>query len=104
MKTIIDKETNRSLYLFEDDKVIDADINKIEVGDPVELAIADYNSTTITIHEDVDPPTDWRGGKYFFDGTDWTLDTDYVDDPEPEKTRVVYDNYKRPRMDTGNEG
>jgi hypothetical protein len=37
------------------------------------------NSTNSTIHMGVTSPEDWQGGKYLFDGTNWTLNTDWTD-------------------------
>tara|TARA_B110000196_G_C20584876_1_gene403609 strand:- start:226 stop:519 length:294 start_codon:yes stop_codon:yes gene_type:complete len=85
MKTIISNETNHSLYIFKDDEVMDVDGNRYEVGDPVELIILDCNSNNTTVHENVTPPSDWIGRKYIFDGTDWTVDSDYVDSDNVEE-------------------
>jgi hypothetical protein len=36
--------------------------------------------TNATIYEDVtNSPEDWTGNKYFFDGTDWDTNPDWVD-------------------------
>lgn len=102
MKTIISNETNHSLYMFKDDVVLDIDGNRYEVGDPVELVIPDCNSTNTTVHENVTPPADWKARKYIFDGTDWTVDTDYVDSDNVEEIyssdKELYDSYSRPRF------
>ena len=79
MKTITRNEDNISIWLFADDKVLDVQSDKIIVGDPEELIIADCNSNNVTVHENVTEPDDWYGWKYFYDGTTWTLNPDWVD-------------------------
>jgi hypothetical protein len=50
------------------------------VGDPAQFIIGDLNSTTVTVTDNVtNAPDDWTGNKYFFDGTTWTLNPDWVD-------------------------
>jgi hypothetical protein len=81
MKTIT-RNNNISLYLFADDKALDVQSDKIVVGDPEELIIGDCNSSNVTVHENVTEPDDWFGWKYFYDGTTWTLNSDWVDPRE----------------------
>jgi hypothetical protein len=82
MKTITFNDSNVSVYLFADDKALDVQSDKIIVGDPEELIIGDCNSSNVTVHENVTEPDDWFGWKYFYDGTTWTLNPDWVDPRE----------------------
>jgi hypothetical protein len=79
MKTITRLDNNITLYVFEDNEVIDVQEDKTVIGSPATLIISDCNSTNITVHENVTVPEDWKGWKYFFDGTDWTLNSDWID-------------------------
>ena len=89
MKTIVDNGNNQSIYLLEDDEVLNVKATKIEIGDPIEINIFDYNSTNTTVHENVTPPADWNGRKYIFDGTDWSLNEDY-EEPRSEELGNLY--------------
>ena len=82
MKTITRNDNNISLFLFADDKVIDLQADRTVIGDPEELIVADCNSSNVTVHENVTEPDDWYGWKYFYDGTTWTLNSDWVDPRE----------------------
>jgi hypothetical protein len=82
MKTITRNEDNISIWMFADDKALDVQSDKIIVGDPEELIIGDCNSSNVTVHENVTEPDDWFGWKYFYDGTTWTLNSDWVDPRE----------------------
>ena len=82
MKTITRNEDNISIWMFADDKALDVQSDKIIVGNPEELIIGDCNSSNVTVHENVTEPDDWFGWKYFYDGTTWTLNSDWVDPRE----------------------
>ena len=85
MKTIVETSTKLSKYLLADDVTITATATEITVGDPAQFIIADLNSTTVTITDNVtNAPDDWTGNKYFFDGTTWSANPDWVD-PDAEE-------------------
>lgn len=77
MKTLV--KNSLSIYLLADDETLNSTEKDITVGSPAKFIIADCNSTNTILHEGVTAPADWTGGKYFFDGTDWTLNPDWVD-------------------------
>jgi len=80
MKTIVETSSGLSKYLLADDVTITATADNITVGDPAQFIIGDLNSTTVTVTDNVtNAPGDWSGNKYFFDGTTWTLNPDWVD-------------------------
>jgi len=84
MKAIVETATKLSKYLLADDVTITATADNITVGDPAQFIIGDLNSTTVTITDNVtNAPSDWSGNKYFFDGTTWSANPDWVD-PEAE--------------------
>tara|TARA_X000001316_G_C909673_1_gene25339 strand:+ start:477 stop:734 length:258 start_codon:yes stop_codon:yes gene_type:complete len=85
MKTIVETSTKLSKYLLADDVTIVSNSNMIHVGDPVQFSIADLNSSTVTITDNVtNAPSDWTGNKYKFDGTNWTANPNWVD-PDAEE-------------------
>lgn len=77
MKTLV--KENKSIYIFDDAEVLDITSDGIQVGEPARLIIGDCSSSDTTLYTDVTPPADWAGHKYFFDGTTWTLNPDWVD-------------------------
>jgi hypothetical protein len=79
MKTLTRKGSGISLYIFDDAEFVSVGADKTVVGDPERLVIYDCNSSSVSLHEDVTPPEDWFGWKYFFDGTTWTQNPDWVD-------------------------
>ena len=80
MKTIVETSSGLSKYLLADDVTITATADDITVGDPAQFIIGDLNSTTVTVTDNVtNAPDDWTGNKYFFDGTTWTANSDWVD-------------------------
>lgn len=78
MKTLT--KDSLSLYLFDDDKALLIEPDKITVGDPAELIIGDCNSGNTVLHENVTRPADWVGGKYLYDGAAWTLNPDWKEE------------------------
>ena len=80
MKTIVETSSGLSKYMLADDVAITATAESITVGDPAQFIIGDLSSTTVTVTDNVtNAPADWTGNKYFFDGTAWTLNPDWVD-------------------------
>jgi hypothetical protein len=79
VKTIVEKSTNLSKYLLDDAEVVVLNEDNIVVGDPVKFIIGDLNASTATVYESVTAPADWIGNKYTFDGTEWTLNPEWVD-------------------------
>jgi len=85
MKTIVETSTGLSKYLLADDVTITATADDITVGDPAQFIIADLNSTTVTVTDNVtNAPEDWSGNKYTFDGTTWAANPDWVEPEEEE--------------------
>lgn len=83
MKTIVENATNLSKYLLDDAEVVVLNNDNIVVGDPANFIIGDLNASTATVYEDVTAPNDWTGNKYTFDGSDWTLNPDWIDPATP---------------------
>lgn len=79
MQTLTRKGTNISLYIFNDAEVVSASDTVVTVGNPIALTILDCNSENTVLYKNVTPPEDWVGWKYFFDGTTWTLNPDWVE-------------------------
>ena len=80
MKTIVETSSGLSKYRLADDVTLTATADNITVGDPAQFIIGDLNSTTVTVTDGVtNAPSDWTGNKYFFDGTSWTANSDWVD-------------------------
>jgi hypothetical protein len=76
MKTICFKESKISAYLF-DDVEVQVNQENIIVGDPVIFIVGDMNITNAILWENIQAPNDWYGGKYLFDGTNWTNNPDF---------------------------
>lgn len=84
MKTIVETSTKLSKYLLADDVTITSTSENITVGDPPQFIIADLNSSTVTVTENVtNAPSNWIGNKYKFDSGTWSANPDWVE-PESE--------------------
>lgn len=87
MKTLT--KNTLSLYLFDDTEKLAITEANITVGNPAKFIIGDCNSSNTVLYESVTVPEDWTGHKYFFDGTDWTLNPDWVDPATLEEDTSV---------------
>jgi hypothetical protein len=76
MQTITFNDSNISAYIFEDEHSLTATAENITCP---HFIIGDMNSNNATITTGVTSPADWQGGKYLFDGTDWTENADWTD-------------------------
>jgi len=83
MQTITSDEfSNVSVFIFEDDVVLDIQHDRIICPG---FVIGDLNSSNSTHHTGVTPPGDWDNCKYLFDGTTWTSNPKFeVVSPIPE--------------------
>ena len=81
MKTLVG-QNGVSLYTFDDSEKLEITDTEITVDDPPRFIIGDCNSSNATLYTGVTPPADWVGGKYLFDGTDWTVNPSYVEPTE----------------------
>lgn len=79
MKTIVETATGLSKYLLEDTVSVTLKDDSIVVGDPAMFIVADLNADNAVVYEGVTAPDDWVGNKYTFDGSEWTLNPDWVD-------------------------
>lgn len=76
MKTITLKADNRSILLVEDSVYVTVKADHVVKG---EESIYGISETNVDLHEGVTASEDWAASKYFFDGSDWTLNPDWVD-------------------------
>jgi hypothetical protein len=77
MKTITLNTDNRSIRLVEDSVGVTVNSDHVRIGETRVYGISESN---VTLHEGVtNAPEDWSSSKYFFDGSDWTENPDWVD-------------------------
>lgn len=84
MKVLVRNEDNISIYLIDDGATVSFVDDQIRItGDPAmgDVVVGDRSSDNTTLYEGVtDEPQDWFGWKYFYNGSEWTLNPDFVDD------------------------
>jgi hypothetical protein len=85
MQTITFNDSNISAYIFEDEHSLIATTENITCP---HFIIGDMNTTNATITTGVTAPDDWKGGKYLFDGTNWTENADWTDSRLAEIDRL----------------
>lgn len=86
MKTIIEKATRISHYIFADDVKLVA--NKDNIVAP-EFNIGHLDSERGEIIENVTPPEDWISGMYFYDNGQWIINPEGVPQPRPPEANPV---------------
>jgi hypothetical protein len=79
MKTII-SANNLSKYILEDNTQVTFESDCIKVGslDDLDFTISDLNSNNSTLIENIAPPDDWYGNKYFYNNG-FVLNPDWID-------------------------
>lgn len=86
MKTIIEKATKLSHYVFADDVTLVA--NEFNIVTP-EFNIGHLDAERGEIIENVTPPEDWIAGMYFYDNGQWVINPDGVPLPRPPIVQPV---------------
>ena len=76
MKTVILNSDKRSIILVEDSVSITIHTNHIKKNN--EFIYGLYKDK-VSLYENVEAPEDWRAGKYTYDGTSWSLNSNWVD-------------------------
>ena len=80
MKILVNtNENNRVVDTFEDNAVIKISSDNVTIDD--DLIFLDLNSAKAAAHENATLPKDFVAHKYAYDGSTWTVRTDWV---EPE--------------------
>lgn len=76
MKTLIDKRTDESKYIWPDDAAITILDNMTTTPD---FFIADMTTENAVLVQNVVPPSDWVGCKYLFKNGEWSVNSKWVD-------------------------
>ena len=79
MQTIVQKDTNISIYYIDDNKTVTvtAEGTTISLDGTLERTIQDCTSSNVVLRTGVDAKSDWWGYKYKHDGSSWSLNTDF---------------------------
>ena len=79
MQTIVQKDTNISIYYIDDNKTVTvtAEGTTISLDGTLERTIQDCTSSNVVLRTGVDTKSDWWGYKYKHDGSSWSLNTDF---------------------------
>lgn len=86
MKTIVTLADNLSRYIFDDASSVTFETRQVVInGEAMDLpytmtpsfTISDLHAGNAVIHENVTPPADWIGTKYFYENGVWSLNPDY---------------------------
>jgi hypothetical protein len=79
MQTIVQKDTNISLYYIEDNKTVNitAESTTISLDETLERTIQDCTSSNVILRTGVDTKSDYWGYKYKHDGSSWLANADF---------------------------
>jgi len=77
MQTIT--QNSISQVILDDATSIQVTDTGVLVGEPLEYIIGYLNSSNCEVHAASDVPQDWEASKYMFDGSTWSLNSDWVD-------------------------
>lgn len=88
MKVLVRNEDNISIYLINDSATVSFTTDQIHIIGDAEMGdvvVGDRSSDDTTLYENVtNAPDDWFGWKYIYDGSEWTLNPDFVEEVLPE--------------------
>jgi hypothetical protein len=77
MQTLV--QNNVSHFIMSDETQVEMLDDRINIGNPLEVVLTTYTVHNTTLYKNVSPPSDWDGLKYLFNGTEWSLNPDFVD-------------------------
>jgi len=76
MKILV--RNNLCLYAFENSVAVDIGSQSVAVGNPLTLTISDCDSSNTTLYENITLPVDYADSKHMFDGTTWSVNSNWV--------------------------
>jgi len=76
MKTITLNADNRSILIAEDTDILSLESDHVKRNDE---RIYGLPQDKVTLHENVNAPSDWSSSRYLFDGTSWTQNPNWID-------------------------
>lgn len=88
MKTLT--QDGVSHFIIDDNKYIEMLDDRINIGNPFAVVLTTYTAQNTILHENVTPPADWEGLKYLFNGTDWSLNPDFVPQQPGFPTEITW--------------
>lgn len=86
MKTLIEKATGLSKYMFADNDSVSVMADKVQTPS---FIISDMNASNSELVTGVTSPEDWAGNKYFWKNSTWELNPDWVDPATMEEEEPV---------------
>ena len=78
MKTICQKDTNISLFLFEDDVKVTLYPEQISIGEPFNFIISDCNVSNVEVYFNVTNQENWIAHKYLHNGIEWSINPNFI--------------------------
>jgi len=79
MKTIVRKDNNVSIWLFDDDVGIAIGETQTDVSNNIISTISDCNTSNALLYENITPPTDWFYHKYIYTNNTWSDNPNFID-------------------------
>ena len=92
MKTLVSISNNKSLYILEDNEPVNFKEDSISFGNPEHTFVPDCNFSNTKIIENISPPEDWDGGKYYFNDGNWVVSQDWLDSQPPAEEVITEQN------------
>tara|TARA_B100001250_G_C19778230_1_gene780607 strand:- start:50 stop:508 length:459 start_codon:yes stop_codon:yes gene_type:complete len=90
MKTITEKDSNISLRLLDDSLRLERTATQTKILNPKNnqrFIMNDCGFNTTDIHVNVPDVSDWATGKYKYDGSSWSANTDHI--PMAQLTEAI---------------
>ncbi len=101
MKIIVRNSDNVCVISFADDVTITASSNEIAIKVGEETRVYQgYNSSTVTIYDDVTLPDDYAEQKYKYDGSNFTANSAWIN---PSEDILKQDKIRYVQMNTYSE-
>lgn len=73
------------VYVLEDSEYVEITDNLTIIGNPVTIYVSDCKSNNAEVFENVEAPTDWKGGKYIYENSEFKLNPNFIEEILPEQ-------------------
>ena len=74
------------VYVLEDSEYVEITDDLTIIGNPVKIYVSDCKSNNAEVFQNVDAPSDWFGGRYIYENSEFKLNPNFIEEILPTQS------------------